>query len=272
MLFTEEMIRQTYENIGAMIIIFGEICDMILNLQIPTPVLTGVTALGISLTTLFFCMEMFSQLAQFRVERIEDAIRISMKFVIAKVIIENTSGIAGGIREIFSLASLRTLKTGMAEIATTQLEILITSDGGFFDINYIIMGFWGGLFGIVCFVICMTIVINVAGIIFEIAIHQAIAPIALSTLCNDTVRQTGISYIKSYAAVCLQVGIIGVMLTVFAKIQEAVTNIDYSTLDILRESPILGAVISFFAPLVLMVVLSKAIKSSSEITKRMFGV
>lgn len=270
-LYTKETVLQEYEFIGKILLVFGELCDVVLSLEIPTPVLTGVTALGVSLTTLFFCMEMFSQLAQFRVERIEDAIRIGMRFVVAKVIIENTTAIAGGIREIFSLASLRTLKQGFAEIATTSLEVLVSDDGGTFGINYIIMGFWAGLTSIVFFVISLTILISIVGIIFEIAIHQAVAPIALSTLCNDTVRQTGITFIKSYAAVCLQVGIIGVILTVFAKIQEAVAGMDYSSIDIFRASPTLSSITSFFAPVVLMIILSKAIKTSSDLTKRMFG-
>lgn len=270
-LYTKEQIIQIYHNIAAMFVTFGEICDAALTLPIPTPVLTGVTALGISLTTLFFCMEMFSQLAQFRVERIEDAIRIGMKFVVAKVIIENTAAIAGGIKEIFSLPSLNTLKTGMASISVTPFEILANSEGGMFDINYIIMGFWAELFGIVSFVICITIIINVIGIIFEIAVHQAVAPIALSTLCNDTVRQTGISFIKSYAAVCLQIGIIGVMLTVYRAVSTAIGNMDYSAFEIFKDNPLLSSMTAFFSPLLLLIVLSKAIKTSSDITKRMFG-
>lgn len=271
-MFNEDGIKQMYEAIGELALAFGNVYDTIIKLAIPRPVVTGITALAISLTTLFFCMEMFSQLAQFRVERIEDAIRIGMKFVVAKVIIENTDGIAGGIKAIFMKASSKTFSEAISQLAFDMpADLFDNIEAGFFDINYLILGFWGVLYMIVFFVIFVTILINIMGIIFEITIHQAVAPVALSTLCNDTVRQTGISFIKSYAAVCLQIGVIGAILQAFALIYPKLTALDTVILTFLK-SPLIGSYAVFYLPLIALVVLSKAIKTSSEITKRMFGV
>lgn len=270
-LFSKEECKALFEMISKLAEGFGGIYDVILNISIPDPAIDGITALGVSLTSLFFCMEMFSQLAQFRVERFEDAIRIGMKFVVAKVIIENTSGIAGGIKAIFMKASSTSLKDSLAQIAYELPEELFEMDAGFLNINFMLINMWGLVYLIVFFVIFVTILINIVGIVFEITIHQAVAPIALSTLCNDTVRQTGISFIKSYAATCLQIGVIGVVLSAFSVIFSKFNSLE-TVLNIAGDtSPLLYMLSTSLLPLIELIVLSKAIKTSGDLTKRMFG-
>lgn len=234
----------------------------------------AVTSVGVSLTTLFFTMEMFSQVAQFRMERIEDAIRLGMRFVVAKVIIENTSGITKGIYGMFRIVTGSTIDTACDSIANAVSEVTIGSNsGGFLGTAYLLLFLFAA--GIACIFIVMfvKIAINFIGIAFEIGIHQALAPIALSTLCNDMTRPTGIAFIKSYAASCLQIAVMAAIFKVYADLMVQLSNLNL--LKAMGEASIdlgiFSSVVSFITPLICTIALSKAVKLASDMTKRMFG-
>lgn len=230
----------------------------------------AVTSVGVSLTTLFFTMEMFSQVAQFRMERIEDAIRIGMRFVVAKVIIENTAGISKGIYGMFRIVTGGSISDACESISNVLTEITIGANaGGFLGTAYLLL--FLGIGGIACIFIVMfvKIAINFVGIAFEIGVHQALAPIALSTLCNDMTRPTGIAFIKSYAASCLQIAVMAAIFKVFAEV-----FVDLSKINLQPDAAELGifaSVVSFIAPLICTIALSKAVKLAGDMTKRMFG-
>lgn len=250
-----------------------------------TPIVpaSAVTSVGVSLTALFFCLEMFSQVAQFRMERIEDAIRIAMRFIVAKIIIENTAGISDGIYKIFRIATAGSISTACDSIASSLTNTLIDKNaGGLLGIGFLLLflafAAWVGIFLFMFFKIAITFV----GIAFEIGIHQAVAPIALSTLCNDLARPTGIAFIKSYAATCLQLVVISAIFTVFGEVLSTLTRLDlmqfaqYTTTDeagkaVTYSLGIFSFCIQFISPLICTIALSKAVKMASDLTKRMFG-
>lgn len=232
--------------------------------------LPAITALGVSLTSLFFCLEMFSQMAQFRVERIEDAIRIAMKFIVAKIIIENSVGIAKGIYQMFRITSNTYISQTFDHIIGTLKAFTIDPDaGGLMDIGYILLfvAFIG--VAIMFLVLYIKILITFIGIGFEMGIHQAVAPIALSTLCNDLARPTGIAFIKSFSATCLQVIVIIAIFNVFTAIMNnhLINHLMFDTSGL----GIFSGLANFVVPTIFFMALNKAIKSASEITKRMFG-
>lgn len=237
----------------------------------PSPAIVSV---GVALTSLFFCLEMFSQLAQFRVERMEDAIRIAMKFIIAKVIIENTDGISQGIYQLFSLSSTGGLKDACKGIGNMIGAIALESGvGGLLGIGYLLLFVAIAMLCSLLAIEIFKIIISIVGVFFEIAIHQAVAPIALSTLCNDLARPTGIAFIKSYACACLQMTVMTTICSVFTSITSHLITIDLES-ELNKSGISLGIFshcIRFIAPLLCVVALSKAIKISSDLTKRMFG-
>lgn len=234
----------------------------------------AIVSVGVALTSLFFCLEMFSQLAQFRVERIEDAIRIGMKFIVAKVIIENTDGVSQGIYQLFSISSTGGLKDACQSISDMISTIMLdTGVGGLLGIGYLLLFLAVAMLSIVLFIELFKIIISIVGVFFEIAIHQAIAPIALSTLCNDLARPTGIAFIKSYASACLQITIMTTICSVFASITAHLTTIDLGAILNGKsiDLGIFSVCVQFVSPLLCVVALSKAMKISSDLTKRMFG-
>lgn len=63
----------------------------------------------------------------------------------------------------------------------------------------------GGLF---IWVLSFIMIMTVYGRFFKLYMYTAIAPIPLSTFAGEPTQSVGISFIKSYAAVCLEGAII----------------------------------------------------------------
>ena len=265
-------IAQSISSIG------GYLNTLLIASYKPIVPAAAVTSVGVSLTALFFCLEMFSQLAQFRVERIEDAIRIAMKFIVAKIIIENTAGISDGIYKIFRIATLGGIQDACDDIGSVLSQIIIDSNaGGMLGIGYLLLFLGLGGIAVVILIMFFKIAITFVGISFEIGIHQAVAPIALSTLCNDIARPTGIAFIKSYAAACLQMVVMAAIFSVFGQTLFMLQKIDLAKYSQFSDGGktfslgIFSALIQYIAPLICTIALSKAIKIASDLTKRMFG-
>lgn len=249
---------------------FEQALNSIISIKMEVQQVEAVKSIGISLTAMFFAMEMFSQMAEFRVERIEDAIRIGMKFVVAKVIIENSNGIVIGIKNMLMAATGDTFGTAFSGINSALGQMSISAkEGGFLGSGYFLLSVFLMLAFIIFFATYLSILINIVGIFFEIGIHQAVAPVALSTLCNNTARSAGISFIKSYAAVCLQLTVIGVILNVFATISPKLTGLQIVANA--GEANIFEEILKLLIPIILLIVLSKAIKTAGDTTKRMLG-
>lgn len=237
---------------------------------------TAITSAAVSLTTLFFTMEAFSQMAQFRFERIEDAIRLGLKFVVAKVIIENTSNIIGGIYQFLG----KSLGSANMVMAMNKLQTTIE---GYFDmsrylsdavntplgVGTVFLYLFLILYVLVTFIMFTLVTVQIVGVIFEILAHQAVGPIAISTLCNDTARSTGISFIKSYAAACLQFTVIGAMFNAFAGLLETMSN--WSLGENIVNAGMFAGFFTALMPLICMIVLCVSIGKAGEMTKRMFG-
>jgi hypothetical protein len=257
---------------------FSEVISAILGLfsgnSLAVDIGNAATAVGISLTTLFFCMAMFSEITAFRVERFEEAIRLAMKFIVAKIIIENTSWISGAIYALFlglsqgELANglnLFTLESfGVTEPSLTGMEPFGTGLGWLMQVMFAITPKI-----LVTVFIYATLLLTVAGIVFEIGIHMAVAPIALSTLCNDMTRPTGISFIKSYTAVCMQAFVFAACLKLYALMQPLI-NTTVEELSV--EINLFADIVKFILPVLMILCLTTALKRSNEITKRMLGV
>ena len=232
------------------------------------------TAFGQTLTALFFIMQAFEQMTDFRFDRIEDAIKIALKYVMAKVIIENSSGIVGAIYNgIFKQYGLSLLVEEM-DTFQNSLNIITANDSsldpGLLGINYLLSGFL--MFGVWIILITMLVKMaaTVAGILFEIAMHKVVAPIALSTLCNDTAKNCGISFIKSYAAVCLQACIIAICFNLYPSIAATINTRTFLA-GVNGTGSVIEVISSAICPIVSMIILSTTVTKSGDITKRMLG-
>ena len=195
------------ELIENIIVQFESIIKAILKFDLPDQSVAAVEAVAVSLSSLFIAMEMISYFSTMRMEgRIEDALQLIIKLVLAKILLENTDAIMSGIYGEFNRLGFSAIETGLnavREIMPGSIESIVDANKGMIGEGWILMSVALLIVSIVVTVMMISITMQIVGIIFEIAIHQAVGPIALSTLCNSTMRSTGLSFIKSYAAVCL---------------------------------------------------------------------
>ena len=225
------------------------------------------TAAGSALLTLFFCMEAFTYCASIDFNGgIEGALRIAMKLIVSQLIVSNTGNIVGAVSELFRSVTCDSYSTAFSGISTafTTAATAREMDGGVLDINYICMGVL--LFLVVEILFILFSLITMLGVVFETGVLIAISPVALSTLVNSQARSTGISFIKNFAAVSMQWGVLSVCFLVYTQVSNGLV---LSFADV--SDSMLGQIMRFATPLLSVIMLAVMVSKASEMTKRALG-
>lgn len=226
-------------------------------------------AAGTALLTLFFAMEAFTYCANIDFHGgIEGAIRIAMKLVVSALIVQNVDNIVGAVSGLLKQtvdfsSSFSNISSSFAAAATAN-----TIDPGTLDINYICMSFILLILIILMFVMYSLIVVTMLGVVFETAILTAISPVALSTLVNSQARSTGISFIKNFAAVSMQWGVLAICFEAFNAISNNLT-LDFASG--LAGDGLLANIMQYATPVLCVIMLAVTVSKASEITKRALG-
>lgn len=226
-------------------------------------------AAGTALLTLFFAMEAFTYCANIDFHGgIEGAIRIAMKLVVSALIVQNVDNIVGAVSGLLKQtvdfsSSFSNISSSFAAAATAG-----TIDPGTLDINYICMSFILLILIILMFVMYSLIVVSMLGVVFETAILTAISPVALSTLVNSQARSTGISFIKNFAAVSMQWGVLAICFEAFNTISTGLT-LDFASG--LAGDGLLANIMQYATPVLCVIMLAITVSKASEITKRALG-
>lgn len=226
-------------------------------------------AAGTALLTLFFAMEAFTYCANIDFHGgIEGAIRIAMKLVVSALIVQNVDNIVGAVSGLLKQtvdfsSSFSNISSSFAAAATAN-----TIDPGTLDINYICMSFILLILIILMFVMYSLIVVSMLGVVFETAILTAISPVALSTLVNSQARSTGISFIKNFAAVSMQWGVLAICFEAFNTISTSLT-LDFASG--LAGDGLLANIMQYATPVLCVIMLAITVSKASEITKRALG-
>lgn len=254
---------------------FSQVLDVLVNFDVVTECGTAIdvfTAAGTALMALFFCMEAFTYCAAIDFNGgIEGALRIAMKLIVSEIIIQNTGNIVGAISEIFrsvSLTSYNEAFSGISDSFTAATTANGGVDGGLLDLNYICLAFLLFIIAAVLFILFSMIVITMLGVVFETGILVAISPVALSTLVNSQARSAGVSFIKNFAAVSMQWGVLSICFLAYTKIS---TGLTLSFIDNCDSGGLLVHIMQFATPLLCVVMLAVTVSKASEITKRVLG-
>ncbi len=253
---------------------FASILDVLVSFDVVSECGTAIdvfTAAGAALMALFFCMETFTYCAAVDFNGgIEGALRIAMKLVVSEIIIQNTGNIVGAISGIFKSVSLTSYSEAFSGISSAFNAAATAGDvdGGILDLNYICMAFLLLIVAIVLFILFSMIVITMLGVVFETGILVTISPVALSTLVNSQARSAGIAFIKNFAAVSMQWGVLSVCFMAYNKIS---TGLTLSFADSCDSGGLLIHIMQFATPLLCVVMLAVTISKASEVTKRALG-
>ena len=252
------LITQSPENFKG-----GAIWNVIVNIH------GALQAIGLALLVLFFVigvMRTCGSLAE--TKRPETALKLFIRFALAKGVV--TYGlelmmalfriVQGVISTIMNAAGF-----GSAQQTVLPAEIVTAvEDCGFFEsIPLWAVTLIGGLFiTVLSFIMIMT----VYGRFFKLYLYTAIAPVPLSTFAGEPTQNVGKSFIKSYAAVCLE-GAISVLACIIFSLFAAsppVVNPDAAAVTM---------VWSYVGELVFnMLVLVGAVKMADRVVREMMGL
>lgn len=191
----------------------GAIWRIVLNIH------GALQAIGYSLLVLFFLVGVVKTCGTFaEVKRPEQVFRIFIRFAIAKGVITYgmelmlalLSIVQGVISTIMNSAGFGTPQ----DTVLPQEIIDAVEDCGFVEsIPLWAITMIGGL---LVTVLCFIMIFSVYGRFFRLYMYTAIAPIPLSSFAGSPTQSVGISFLKSYAGVCLEGAIIVLACVIFS--------------------------------------------------------
>lgn len=226
-------------------------------------------AVGYALLVLFFVMGVVKTCGSYaELKRPEQALRVFVRFALAKGVITHgmelmlalLSIIQGVISSIMSAGGFGSPTTTIlpAEIVTAVEEC------GFFEsIPLWAVTLIGGLF---IWVLSFVMIMTVYGRFFKMYMYTAIAPIPLSTFAGEPSQSVGISFIKSYAAVCLEGAIIVLACIIFSVFAGSPPTID-------PDAAAATMVWNYIGELIFnMLVLVGSVKMADRVVREMMGL
>jgi hypothetical protein len=241
----------------------GAIWSVIVNIH------GALQAIGIALLVLFFVVGVMKTCGSFaEVKRPEHALKLFIRFALAKGAV--TYGmelmlalfnIAQGV--ISTIMQASGIGTAQQTVLPDEIVTAVEECGFFESIPLWAVTLIGGLFiTVLSFVMIMT----VYGRFFKLYLYTAIAPIPLSSFAGEPSQNVGKSFIRSYAAVCLEGAIIVLACIIFSLFAAAPPTVD-------PDAAAVSMVWSYIGELVFnMLVLVGAVKMADRVVREMMGL
>ena len=229
----------------------------------------ALQAIGYALLVLFFVVGVVKTCGSFtEVKRPEHALKIFIRFAIAKGVVtyglELMMALFNIIQGVISTI-MQTAGFGSTEDAVLPDEIIeAVEDCGFFEsIPLWAATLIGGLF---ITVLSFIMIMSVYGRFFRLYLYTAIAPIPLSSFAGEPSQNIGKSFLKSYAAVCLEGAIVVLACIIFSLFASSPPVVD-------PDAAAVTMVWSYIGELIFnMLVLVGAVKMSDRVVREMMGL
>lgn len=229
----------------------------------------ALQAIGYSLLVLFFVVGVMKTCGSFaEIKRPEIALKMFIRFVLAKAAIDYGLELMMALFDIVQGIVAKIMATsGLASIEQTVLPdsiIQAIEDSGFWEsVPLWAVTLIGSLFiTVLSFIMIMT----VYGRFFKIYLYTAIAPVPLSSFAGEPSSGVGKSFIKSYAAVCLEGAIIVLGCIIFSLFAASPPVVDESAAAVNQVWSYVGELIFN------MIVLVGTVKMSDRVVKEMMGL
>lgn len=229
----------------------------------------ALQAIGYALLVLFFVVGVVKTCGSFtEVKRPEHALKIFIRFAIAKGVVtyglELMMALFNIIQGVISTI-MQTAGFGRTEDTVLPDEIIeAVEDCGFFEsIPLWAVTLIGGLF---ITVLSFIMIMSVYGRFFRLYLYTAIAPIPLSSFAGEPSQNIGRSFLKSYAAVCLEGAIVVLACVIFSLFASSPPVVD-------PDAAAVTMVWSYIGELIFnMLVLVGAVKMSDRVVREMMGL
>ena len=241
----------------------GGIWRVILNIN------GSLQAIGLALLVLFFLSGVVKTSANLgEIKRPEHALKLFIRFAIAKGVVTYGLSLMMGIFSVVQGVISRIMRTsgitGASKTTLPQEMVTAIEDCGFFEsIPLWAVTIIGSLFVIV---LSFIIILTVYGRFFKIYMYTAIAPVPLSTFAGQPTENIGKSFLKGYAAVCLEGAIIVIACVIFSLFASSPPVVDPDTAPAAMVWKYIGELVFN------MLVLVGAVKMSDRIVREMMGL
>lgn len=241
----------------------GGIWNVIVNIH------GALQAIGLALLVLFFVIGVVKTCGSFaEVKKPEHALKLFIRFALAKAVV--TYGlelmmalfniVQGIISTIMSSAGFGTADQSVLPEPIVQA---IQNCGFFESIPLWAVTLIGGLFiTVLSFIMIMT----VYGRFFKLYLYTAIAPVPLSSFAGEPSQSIGVSFLKGYAATCLEGAIIVLACIIFSVFASSPPVVDTSASAVTMVWSYVGELIFN------MLVLVGAVKMADRVVREMMGL
>ena len=229
----------------------------------------GLKAIGYALLVLFFVVGVMRTCGNFaEIKRPEQALKLFIRFALAKgaisygleLMVALFTIVQGVINRIMTASGF----TGSGETLLPQEMVDAIKDCGFFES----IPLWAvTLIGsLLITVLSFILILTVYGRFFKVYLYAAIAPVPLASFAGEPTSSIGKSFIKSYAAVCLEGAIIILACIIYSAFVSAPPAVD-------PDASAVNMVWSYVGELIFgMLVLVGTVKMADRVSHEMFGV
>lgn len=241
----------------------GTIWNVILSIH------GALQAVGLALLVLFFVVGVMKTCGSFaELKRPEQALKLFIRFALAKGVVTYGLELMTALFQIVQgVISTILSAAGFGAPSDTMLpQEIVTAieDCGFFEsIPLWAVTLIGSLFvTVLSFVMIMT----VYGRFFKLYLYTAIAPVPLAAFAGEPTQSVGISFLKSFAAVCLEGAIIVLGCIIFSVFASTPPVID-------ADAAAVSIVWSYVGELIFnMLVLVGTVKMADRVVREMMGL
>ena len=241
----------------------GTIWSVIVNIH------GAVKAIGLALLVLFFVVGVMKTCGSFaELKKPEHAIKLFVRFAIAKGVVTYGLELMMALFKIVqglisTIMNASGLGTADQTVLPAEMVTAIENCGFFESVPLWAVTLIGSL---VITVLSFIMIMSVYGRFFKLYLYTALAPVPLSTFAGEPTQNVGKSFIKSYAAVCLEGAVIILACVVFSLFASSPPEIN-------PDAAPVSMVWSYIAELIFnMLILVGAVKMADKIVHEMLGV
>lgn len=229
----------------------------------------GLQAIGYALLVLFFVVGVMKTCGSFtELKRPEFAIKMFIRFGLAQGAITYGMELMLAVLDIVQgvISTIMNTAGFGAPQATVLPQEIITAidDCGFFEsIPLWAVTLIGGLF---IWVLSFVMILSVYGRFFRLYMYTAIAPVPLASFAGEPSQNIGKSFVKSYAAVCLEGAIIVLACIIFSVFAASPPVVDTSAAPVTMVWSYVGELIFN------MLVLVGCVRMADRLVREMMGL
>ena len=229
----------------------------------------GLQAIGYALLVLFFVVGVMKTCGSFaELKRPELALKMFIRFGLAQGAITYGMELMLAVLEIVQgvISTIMNTAGFGAPQATVLPQEIITAidDCGFFEsIPLWAVTLIGGLF---IWVLSFVMILSVYGRFFRLYMYTAIAPVPMASFAGEPSQNIGKSFVKSYAAVCLEGAIIVLACIIFSVFAASPPVVDTSAAPVTMVWSYVGELIFN------MLVLVGCVRMADRLVREMMGL